>query len=177
MDGGAEGESLSGGKHSNFPVSRRWGLCSETLSSPPPRPSPPQATSPTPGSPPRWNFTAKPSVGEGRGEGPSAGSGDGRTRHPDFVLRVGEPSKTTTRLFSAPELRMPSSLEGQRRPCRAGLRGMWRDWMSSKSSIGVDGYLSTPMSPRTWLPCPGALSDPFLRGGPGEVFSHCFVRS
>lgn len=42
---------------------------------------------PPPGSPPRWNFTGKPRVGDGRGEGPSAGSG--RTCHPDFVLRVG----------------------------------------------------------------------------------------
>lgn len=90
---GAEGESFSGWKRCNFPVSRHWG--------PVPRPSPPllrrpprrRPPLPPPESPPRWNFTAKPGVGEGRGEGPSAGSGDWRTRHPDFVLRVGEPRR------------------------------------------------------------------------------------
>lgn len=54
-----------------------------------PRPSPPllpgppcrRPPLPPPESPPRWNFTAKPRVGDGRGEGPSLALGGPATQN------------------------------------------------------------------------------------------------
>ncbi|XP_036021682.1 G1/S-specific cyclin-D2 isoform X5 [Mus musculus] len=145
------------------------------------QPSQPQATSPTPKIPSPLEFHCKAKSGGWKRRGALRWLWENLP--PRLYPPGGLAPTTTTRLFSAPELRMLSSLEMRRRLAFewcGGIKGCRPPYPPPPPpsfSVEVDEYLSTALTPRTLCPSAGAVSDLLLGGGPGEILSNCFMGS
>lgn len=159
----------------NFAVSRRRGLRPATLSSPPPQSSLPQATSPTPRVPSPLEFHCKAKSGGWKKRGAL------RWLWEDLPPRLCPPGglvpTTTTRLFSTPRAQDAVFTGVTEETAWLAFEWCRETGCPPSSTVGVDGYLSTPLTPHILCPCPGGMSDLLLRGGPGEVLSHYFMGS